>query len=71
MTKQAFIEKHRHELAGLVADAFTVTARGGPLAIMIREAFKKIDARLALIYDELCPAPHVPANGKPAPARTN
>ncbi len=66
MTKQQFVDEHRHELFGMVTDAAVTQARGAPLSIFLRELAKKIDRRLEMIYDELTKPPPPGANGKAA-----
>lgn len=62
LTREEFIDRHRHELAGMVVDAATFGEHGAPGAMLLRGLMKKIDARLATIYGELTDPP----NGKPA-----
>lgn len=62
MTKQAFIDKYKHELAGLVADAAVTARSGAPLAEWLRRSMQQIDAKLGSIYDELTTPAEVPAN---------
>lgn len=56
MTRQDFIDKHKHELAGVIADAAVVQRAGAPLAHFLRLAMQRIDQRLGSIYDDLQPA---------------
>lgn len=53
MSKEEFIETHRHEIGGWLLDAATAMRTGGDLALSIRTAMKRIDARLAVMYDQL------------------
>ena len=55
--RREFIEKHRHELAGLVLDGATFNRTGGELALWCRNIMYRTDAKLALFFDELIPAP--------------
>ncbi len=64
MTKDEFIEYHRHELGGWLLDAATAQRTGSELALSIRFAMKRIDARLSLMFDQL--QPKAEANHKPA-----
>lgn len=62
---EKFVERHRHELAGLICDAALVARGGAPLAIFLRESMKLIDARLKLMYAELRPEPKPEAKPRP------
>lgn len=53
MNKDEFIRLHQHEIAGWIVDAATAGRSGGELASWLRFAMKKIDSRLAMIYDDL------------------
>jgi hypothetical protein len=53
MSKQDFMEKFRHEWAGMVLDAATSGCRGAELAFAMRHTMQKIDRHLALMYDAL------------------
>lgn len=53
MTKEEFIEDHRHELGGWILDAATAMRTGGELAVSIRQAMRRIDARLSMMFDQL------------------
>ena len=64
MTRQEFVQRWRHELGGLVADAYAADAKGSELAIRMRYAFRRIDELLGQMHHELN-APVTPANGKP------
>ncbi len=57
MTLEQFIEKHRHEVMGLIADAALAGRSGADLALWLRNTMKKVDSRLAAIYQELQPLP--------------
>jgi len=75
MSRQEFTDKWRHELCGLLADAFVSGERGAPLAAKMRQDFRRIDEILYQIYHELttqqAPAPNGrggnPTNLKVAP----
>jgi hypothetical protein len=70
MTRDDFIAKHRHELAGLVLDGCTVARSGADLAIFARQIMHKVDARLGAIYAELTAKPQpAGSNGTPAPTK--
>lgn len=72
MTKQEFMEKFRHEWAGMVVDAATMGTSGAERALTLRFLMQKIDRHLSHMYDLLKPDTKVavPA-GKPVapPAR--
>lgn len=69
MTRQDFIDGHRHRLGGMVLDAATAGASGEALSILCRNILRKVDQELGRIYDELRPeplpvkVPARPANG--------
>ena len=67
MTRQQFIERHRHEIGGLVLDAATWGAHGSELSVRLRHVMRAIDAKLAEVYDDLVPPlePAAPAKEKP------
>lgn len=67
--KLAFIERHRHELAGYVCEAVTTGKAGAPLAAWLRQTMQRIDQRLALMYQELRPDTAVPKNVTKTPAQ--
>lgn len=52
-----FINKWKHELAGLVTDACCYENRGAALALFIRNCMVKIDGHLGKMYDELVSRP--------------
>lgn len=53
MTRDEFLERHRHELAGLVLDAAVGERRGADLAIFLRNAMKRTDALLGAVWADL------------------
>jgi hypothetical protein len=55
MTKDAFVDAHRHEIGGWLLDAATSGRTGGQLAASVRLYMKKIDLRLSSMYDQLVP----------------
>jgi DNA-binding LytR/AlgR family response regulator len=61
VTRQEFIDKHKHEIAGFVMDAAVVQRSGAPLAQWLRKQMQAIDMKLALMYDELAVAEQAPA----------
>jgi hypothetical protein len=60
MTREAFIELHRHELAGYVADAALFQRQGGELALWLRTKMRQIDQRLGEMFDQLRAADPAP-----------
>lgn len=72
MTRTEFVERHRHEIAGLVLDAATHGKHGSELAAWLRGVMRVIDTRLMQMHAELtATTEEVPpnANGKPVPRR--
>jgi len=55
--RKAFIDRRRHELAGLVLDGMTLHRTGAELALWARHVMHRTDAMLALMFDELIPKP--------------
>jgi hypothetical protein len=71
MDRAAFIEKWRHEMAGLVLDGCAVHRTGAEFALFARQIMHKVDQRLGQMYDQLNPKPAAPTNGTAAqPVRT-
>lgn len=56
MTQDDFVEKHRHELAGLMLDAMLEHRTGSAGALWLRVMMKKLDTRLVAIYQDMHPA---------------
>ncbi len=67
MSKEDFINRWRHELAGEILDACTVQRTGADLGLFVRRVMQKIDARLGQMWQEFQPKPT--ANGAVLPAR--
>ncbi len=65
MTRQEFIDTHRHEISGAVLDVLFRKAEGGELSLLVRQLLTRIDRSLGTAYDELTAA----RNGTPEPAR--
>lgn len=57
MNKQDFIDKWKHEIAGLILDGATSGRSGADLALWLRGVMKKVDARLGDMHDSLKPPP--------------
>ena len=57
ITKQSFIEEHRHWFGGYMLEAVYAGRRDEMLAKWLRAAMQDIDRRLARMYDELNPQP--------------
>ncbi len=53
MTKSEFVEKNKHELSGVMMEAFTTQLRGGPQAELLRRLMAKCDTLLGNYYDTL------------------
>ena len=79
MNRADFIQKYRHRLGGMVADAATSRRTGAELSVALRDLFDKIDALLEEAYADASPVPVLTAppasqaapgpiqNHKPAP----
>lgn len=77
MTKQELVDRYRHRIGGLLADAATHDRKGGHLAMWLRCQFEEIDKIIGQMHDELFPEikpekklekpPAPSANGHPAP----
>ena len=52
--RQAFIDRHKHELAGLILDG-SMGRTGSDYALWARSIMSRIDAKLAAVYDDLKP----------------
>ncbi len=61
--RREFIEKNRHELAGLILDGITSNRTGADLALWCRQVMYRTDSKLGTLFDELLPPPTKP----PAP----
>jgi hypothetical protein len=68
VTRADFIERHRHELSGMVLDAATTQAKGAELSLLLRGLLRKVDLKLGAIYDSLAAKAEAPP---PAPAQLN
>lgn len=55
--RKAFIDRHRHELAGLILDGATFNRTGGELALWCRGIMHRCDQKLAQMFDDLFPLP--------------
>ena len=53
MSQKELVEKYRHKLGGLIADAFVVQRQGSELSIAMRNSFRQVDAILAEIHADL------------------
>ena len=66
MTRSDFIDKWRHEIAGLALDGATAQRTGADLALWARGLMKKVDAHLASMFDQLVVEPKPVGNGQAA-----
>jgi hypothetical protein len=66
MSRQDFVNRYKHELAGFVVDAIATPRQGPELSLWLRSMMARIDAKLGAIYDEFNQPQQPPANGKPA-----
>lgn len=57
MTKEQFVQLHKHHFLGLVADSIGKQRSGGDLGLFLTQAIEKIDTRLGQIFDQLQPKP--------------
>lgn len=64
-TKDEFVQKHRHEIFGMICDALVTDAKGGELSLRMRANANRVDTILRQIYDEFIP-PNRPALNTPA-----
>lgn len=64
MTREEFIQSHRHEFGGLVLSAATAGLTGAALSVFLRGVYQRIDAELSQAWQELQPKP---ANGVAGP----
>ncbi len=53
MSRLEFVEQHRHEIVGWILDAVLDPQTGAALALQLRTLFKRVDAKLAGVYDQL------------------
>lgn len=61
MTRTQFIDKYRHELAGLVCDAAMGDRHGAALAVFLRLSLKRTDTLLGQMFDSTQPKEPLPA----------
>lgn len=61
MTRQEFVEKWRHELAGMCLDAALAGRHEASLGLWARAMMQKLDKMLAQMYDEVSPEKAIPA----------
>lgn len=67
MTREQFIDRHYHELYGLIADAFAVNRQGADLSRAMQLAAEKVRARLGQMHDQLVPPPQQPIQPQRSP----
>ncbi len=60
MTREQFIERWKHQLAGLVLDGATVARTGADLGFFCRSVMSKTDTMLSRMYDDLQPKEPLP-----------
>lgn len=58
--RRAFVERRRHELAGLVLDGGTIHRAGPEFALWARTIMYRTDAMLGQMFDDLIPEIPVP-----------
>lgn len=61
----AFVNRHKHQIVGLVMDAMVNPRAGSILANWTREMMKRVDDDLGKLYDELIPPPDLAEQPKP------
>jgi hypothetical protein len=66
VTEKEFIDAHEHEMMGWIYDANTMGLDGALRSTRLRELMRKVRQRLALMYQQLRPAP---VNGPLTPVR--
>lgn len=64
MTRQEFIESHRHAILGVIWDLVYSRATGGELSMRISAGIATIDKGIGAMYDTLYP-PNRPAPEPP------
>jgi hypothetical protein len=52
--RQAFIDRHKHELVGIIMDGAMTHRTGGELGQWIRQKMILVDKRIGEMFDELC-----------------
>lgn len=55
MSKDDFLDRHRHEIIGLILDAATSGRTGADLSLWLRRVGGRVDDKLAQIWQELRP----------------
>lgn len=60
MTRDAFIERYRHEIGGMILDAATAGLHGEALSVFTRNILRKVDAVLAKMHADFA----TPTNGQ-------
>lgn len=71
MTRQEFIELHRHQIGGLVLDAATAGRHGAELSQWLKLAMRKIDEMLSRAWADVHGEPARHAEPRPAQANGN
>jgi hypothetical protein len=61
MTRQEFIDRHKHELVGVVIDGMVAERKGGESALFVRTVMHRYDRLLGAIYDDFHTAAKPPA----------
>ncbi len=56
MTRQDFIEQHRHKIGGMILDAATSGLKGEGLSLFMRNLLRTVDLELGKMYDVIHPA---------------
>lgn len=57
MTKDEFLAKYRHDLAGRILEGVTAEYRGAQLGAWARTVLGRVDTLLGQIHDDLVPDP--------------
>jgi hypothetical protein len=54
-TRDEFIDRWKHDLGGMIAEALTARARDAALSLLIESLLEKVKARLGQYWDDLAP----------------
>lgn len=57
MTREEFIARNIDELAGILLDVTFADRQGKEMSFAIRQNYRKLQAKLGAMYDQLVPPP--------------
>lgn len=55
LSREEFVAKYRHELSGMILDAYTANLHGAELSVHLRGLLRKVDAKLGEMYAAMVP----------------